>query len=586
MTFTFEHDKSGNVISVNQTIDSGGMRPYFPLFDMSCGVYTEPSAYQRANIEGCFPMLAKEIEDEKQEEFFKLDHYYVEEKFDGTRATLHFKAPHVLAEHSSVFSKALDNFFTHGTMMSVDNVRRRIHAFFLQNKSREDRVKFLKELLAFSYGSAGAYVGFSPTNVTVRMDGAETSFVWNAVADLIDAKIVSGEFYSQDGYARVFSRRVSEKTKWFCENTDSLPQLRDLCVPSLDGTILDGEIFIPNRPFKDVSSLLNCKWDKAIERQTELGFAVFHAFDILSYKGVDTKKMPLSRRKVFLERAVKEINSPYVELVTYGETATVSIDRDSLNKVKLNQSKYPALFKETEHLQTITPVKAAPRLPMFKNKPLASKSVNLSKKAYYEYIVMNGGEGVILKPMNGRYHTGERGDDYLKVKAFLTREVIVMGYSEPTEKYEGKFPDDYWEYWCDEYGNRATFRTPMSASFLIKKGYIPVTKYYYLNQIGTIRFGVIITQEETTKLPGGKKFNFDGTIIKGHSVLEVGECSGFDEEVREYYSEHKEACIGTVIEVKANSIFPDTGKFRHPRYLRDRPDKSPLECTWSNHVGG
>ena len=32
-------------------------------------------------------------------------------------------------------------------------------------------------------------------------------------------------------------------------------------------TILDGEMFINGRPFKDVSSNLNCLWDKAIEER-------------------------------------------------------------------------------------------------------------------------------------------------------------------------------------------------------------------------------------------------------------------------------------------------------------------------------
>ena len=88
------------------------------------------------------------------------------------------------------------------------------------------------------------------------------------------------------------------------------------------------------------------------------------------------------------------------------------------------------------------------------------------------------------------------------------------------------------------------------------------------------------------KLPRSKKFNIEEMIIERNKVpvLEVGECSGFDEETREMFSNNPESWIGKVIEIKANEIFKDTGKLRHPRYLRLREDKSPLECTYKDHV--
>lgn len=43
--------------------------------------------------------------------------------------------------------------------------------------------------------------------------------------------------------------------------------------------------------------------------------------------------------------------------------------------------------------------------------------------------------------------------------------------------------------------------------------------------------------------------------------------------------------IGKVIEVKANEQYKDTGKLRHPRFLRMRDDKDNLACTWTDHFG-
>ena len=99
------------------------------------------------------------------------------------------------------------------------------------------------------------------------------------------------------GFCRVFSRRISKKTGFYVENTDSLPHIREIDAPALGGTILDGEMFIDGLPFKEVSSTLNCLWDKAVERQIDKGFVTFHAFDILFYRGIDLRKFPLHRRK-------------------------------------------------------------------------------------------------------------------------------------------------------------------------------------------------------------------------------------------------------------------------------------------------
>ena len=52
---------------------------------------------------------------------------------------------------------------------------------------------------------------------------------------------------------RLFSRRISKKTNWYSENTDSVPHIRDLNIPiRLRGTIIDGELSIPNGDFKDI----------------------------------------------------------------------------------------------------------------------------------------------------------------------------------------------------------------------------------------------------------------------------------------------------------------------------------------------
>jgi ATP-dependent DNA ligase len=148
-----------------------------------------------------------------------------------------------------------------------------------------------------------------------------------------------------------------------------------------------------------------------------------------------------------------------------------------------------------------------------------------------------------------------------------------------------------------------------------KHEFIPVSKYYAEGWVGNIRFGVIISDEEIAALPKKKKFNIEkmALTIKGKkeivSVIEVGECSGFDEPTREMFSSNyldgeeyifaktereKTECemigfsivnwVGKVIEVKCNEIFKDTGRLRHPRFLRLREDKNQDQCIWADHI--
>ena len=383
----------------------------------------------------------------------------------------------------------------------------------------------------------------------------------NYIEEKFDGTRAIVQFFSEDskGYCRVFSRRISKKTNFYVENTDSVPQIREINVPSLEGTVLDGEMFINGRPFKDVSSTLNCLYDKAIDRQLELGFISLHAFDIIKYKGIDLRKMPLHRRKVYLHLAIEEANSPYIEEVKYyecGVTISKTIREAILERFDGDSDKASDFFGE-----------------MCSNDDLKSTYPNLSKmccangvltpRAYYELIVATGGEGVIVKPKSGKY-LHKRGWEYSKIKKFLTRELILIDFSEPTREYKGKAPKN-WEYY---------------------EGDTPVTRHYYNKQVGNMILGVIVSEEEYDKIPKNKrgvahKMICDNKLV---IVMEVCECGGYNDEEREYFTQHRKSLIGSVVEIKANEIMRDSGRLRHPRYLRIREDKEATRCTWLDHI--
>lgn len=377
------------------------------------------------------------------------------------------------------------------------------------------------------------------------------------------------------GFCRVFSRRISKKTDFYVENTDSLPHLRELDIPELAGTILDGEMFINGLPFKEVSSTLNCLWDKAVDRQIEKGFITLHAFDILFYKGIDLRNMPLHRRKEYLHLAVEEAGSDYIEEVKYYECGSrLNLDVNVEINVRFGGSKTNKFLDYLENNEGTYPT-------------LYSDVLNnkLTPKGYYELIVASGGEGLIIKPKNGKY-LHKRGWEYSKIKKFLTRELIVIGFDEPTREYTGK-DIHKWGYWVDSQNKR------VQGNFMGDKNYTPVTKFYYYNQVGNLLLGVLISKEDFEKISKNKRgetyepsdCNLDPRFDEDNLVMQVCECAGFDDETRDYFTKKREKLVGSVVEVKANELFKDTGKMRHPRYLRQRFDKDAEQCIWEDHIG-
>ena len=384
------------------------------------------------------------------------------------------------------------------------------------------------------------------------------------------------ETKTEMGFCRLFSRRISKETGFYVENTDRCPHLREIDVPELAGTVIDGELFINGLPFKEVSSTLNCLWDRAVDRQIERGFVTFHAFDILFFQGIDLRRMPLYRRKEYLRLAVEMSSSPYIEFVPYYQCGTnlmngydaivqrcgEQFEEQFLTELEENRETYPTLWRD-----------------------LHTDSHYLSPRGFYELIVATGGEGLIVKPKSGRYYH-KRGWEYSKIKKFLTRELIVLGFSEPTREYTGKDVKK-WGYWVDEQNQRHL------GNFYGDKHYTPVTRHYYYNQVGNLLLGVLIPREKWDAMSPKKRgdsyepssFNLDPRLDETHYIMQVCECAGFDDDTRALFTNTRDRMVGSVVEVKANELFKDTGKMRHPRFLRVRDDKEPDRCTWEDHVG-
>ena len=179
-------------------------------------------------------------------------------------------------------------------------------------------------------------IGVEPMTAKEPLNTEELDKMLNSLDYIAEEKLDGTRctMHLLEGANRLFSRRISKKTDWYAENTDSVPHLRDLEIPKeFYGTILDGEMRIDGKEFKEVSSTLNCKYDEAILRQTDIGYITLHAFDIIYFKGVYVAKLPLIKRKELLKQVVEAIDYEYlVEEFYTDDTLVVEIDNDLLVK--------------------------------------------------------------------------------------------------------------------------------------------------------------------------------------------------------------------------------------------------------------
>lgn len=380
--------------------------------------------------------------------------------------------------------------------------------------------------------------------------------------------------YLLEGANRLFSRRISKKTDWYAENTDSLPHLRDFEVPpEFYGTVLDGEMRIEGKEFKEVSSTLNCKYDEAILRQTDIGYITLHAFDIIYFKGVYVAKLPLIKRKELLKQVIEALDFEYlVEEFYTDDNVVVEIDADLLAKYHNGDLEaYPCLT------EVITLNMEEDYEPFY---------IEIDKRTWYEYVIAKGGEGIMLKDKQGIYKHA-RGREYTKWKKFNTYDVVILDYVEPTRDYTGKEahnPNAKWEHWYDAEDDSRIVHHSMTMEEAEEHGLLPCTKNYAMEWIGTIKYGVIITEDELVQWKKANPKEKPELIeVDNITYIIVGECSGFDEDTRAFITENQDKLRYNVIEVGANDILK-TGKLRHPRFVRFRNDKEAERCIWQDHM--
>ena len=176
--------------------------------------------------------------------------------------------------------------------------------------------------------------------------------------------------FIQDGKSRLVSRSGRDVTR-------SYPSLAEELTGQPGQMVIDGEIVAPDdkgRPsFQRLQQRMNLQRDADIHRADIQVPVLYYVFDLLYSDGYDLRAVPFEERRRLLERAL--VPSDRVRLIDQYE-------------------------EEGE--------------------------------AAYEAAVENGLEGVMAKRRDSAYRAGERSHLWLKVKATLSEEFIVGGYSRGT----------------------------------------------------------------------------------------------------------------------------------------------------------
>lgn len=248
------------------------------------------------------------------------------------------------------------------------------------------------------------------------------------------------------------------------EVTHRWPQLQKIdrrYIPA--GTVLDGEAFSQIRRAEEVAGLFNYRSD--VPMPDDIKYIVF---DCVFWGDNSLEERPWFERRSYVERACKLITSNMVE---------------------------PAAV------------------------------THRFKKPFFENIVANGGEGVVLKHLYGKYVQGKKpANIWVKAKKKDTFDCIITGFK-PAK--DGKF-----------------------------KGLI-----------GSV------------ELSQYKKMREEGDLIR-YELVTVCHASGMTDELRKDMTKNPEKYLGRVVVVDAYERVPGSVTLKQPRikYVRPEGSKDPKEC--------
>ncbi len=376
----------------------------------------------------------------------------------------------------------------------------------------------------------------------------------------------SGKYFAQlkkDGYwyqyektedaSYLWSRTVSKVTGMLTEKGANVPHIMGAleCLPP--GTIIIGEIYYPGLESKDVTPIMGCLPDKAIERQqTTHGYLHYYIHDVIYYNHMDLTNVGAYNRYKILQAIVKKFN-----LTAYDFIELADIVENNIQEA-------------------------------------CAEALN------------SGEEGMVLKKKTAPYSPGKRPVwDTIKIKKTDSCDAVCMGSCEPTKYYSGKLnigpnytvidPEtgltdkekslqedneaSQWPYWIIEH-----YQIPeeLGAPWIliderhvdigkkeVVKGIeyktVPVTKAYYFGWPTAIRIGA---------------YNENGELVEIGTIS-----SGLSEKMQQELATYPLRYLNKVVELAGMEKHKEDHTLRHFYFKQVRDDKDPSECTLTSIFG-
>lgn len=280
------------------------------------------------------------------------------------------------------------------------------------------------------------------------------------------AKLIKDE----DGNIILYSRSRGVNGK-FADKHEWVPQLNSFFETLPLGTCLLGELYFPSAPgSRNVTTIMGCLKEKAIDRQAKGEKLHFYVFDILAWGG-----------ESWLNWGAKDRFS-WVSNMTVDSFEYVSFAR----------------YKTGKELWSML-----------------------------QEILGRGDEGIVITHQDGKYEPGKRpSKTTLKIKKELkqTIDCFFTGVgSAPTKEYTGK-EIETWQYW-------ENLRTGEKVQGNLYKQYseggpvTPVTKGYFHGWAGSLEIAVL-------RKKVGSRYKIDGKIYEDVDIYPIGWLSGLTEEMK------------------------------------------------------
>lgn len=331
------------------------------------------------------------------------------------------------------------------------------------------------------------------------------------------------QFEKHENFSYLFSRSVSTVTKLPSEKLANVPHIYSAlsCLPT--DTILIGEIYYPGGTSKNVTSIMGCLPEKAVERQKgSYGQIHYYIHDILMYNGVDlvAAKTGSWDRYQILKKIFEKHNLGQYDFLELAE----AWDDDLYSRV---------------------------------GSSLAA-----------------GEEGMVIKKKDAPYEPGKRPMSNLKAKKVDFIDAIVIGFEEPTKEYYGQ-EIETWQYWInpenENYVNGEEYKYPIGSyysAFLTddENEFKAVTKPYYM---GWWNSRLVI-----------------GAYDANGQIQKIGVIhSGISDEMKEDMTNNPDKYLGKVCMIQCMQLDSKEHTIRHGFFKGMREDKDAHDCTFNAVFG-